>query len=92
MQSKTEISIPLMREDVVVSKKPCVKEEIVIKKKSVTENKTVTDQVPSEKSRLKQTVEGKKYKILTEENSNFFYNSREMMFRFCNFKNAYTLW
>ena len=43
-QSKTEISIPLMREDVVVSKKPCVKEEIVIKK-SVTENKTVTDQV-----------------------------------------------
>jgi hypothetical protein len=36
-------------------------------------------------------VEGKKYKIITEENSNFFYNSREMMFRFCNFKNAYTL-
>ena len=28
MQSKTEIGIPLMREDVVVSKKPCVKEEI----------------------------------------------------------------
>ena len=50
MQSKTEISIPLMREDVVVSKKPYVKEEIVIKKKSVTENKKVTDQVPSEKS------------------------------------------
>jgi len=52
MQSKTEISIPLMREDVVVSKKPCVKEEIVIKK-SVTENKTVTDQVPSEKVKVK---------------------------------------
>jgi uncharacterized protein (TIGR02271 family) len=50
MQSKTEISIPLMREDVVVSKKPYVKEEIVIKK-SVTENKKVTDQVPSEKSK-----------------------------------------
>jgi uncharacterized protein (TIGR02271 family) len=52
MQSKTEISIPLMREDVVVSKKPCVKEEIVIKK-SVTENKTVTDQVPSKKVKVK---------------------------------------
>jgi uncharacterized protein (TIGR02271 family) len=51
MQSKTEISIPLMREDMVVSKKPYVKEEIVIKKKSVTENKKVTDQVPSEKSK-----------------------------------------
>jgi uncharacterized protein (TIGR02271 family) len=51
-QSKTEISIPLMREDVVVSKKPCVKEEIVIKK-SVTENKTVTDQVTSEKVKVK---------------------------------------
>jgi uncharacterized protein (TIGR02271 family) len=52
MQSKTEISIPLMREDVVVSKKPYVKEEIVIKK-SVTENKTVTAQVPSEKVKVK---------------------------------------
>ena len=49
MQSKTEINIPLMREDVVVSKKPYVKEEIVIKKKPVTETKTVTEQVTSEK-------------------------------------------
>ncbi|MGA8914336.1 MAG: YsnF/AvaK domain-containing protein [Nitrososphaeraceae archaeon] len=49
MQSKTEINIPLMREDVVVSKKPYVKEEIVIKKKPVTETRTVTDQVTSEK-------------------------------------------
>ena len=39
MQSKTEINIPLMREDVVVSKKPYVKEEIVIKKKPVTETR-----------------------------------------------------
>ena len=49
MQSKTEINIPLMREDVVVSKKPYVKEEIVIKKKPVTETRAVTDQVTSEK-------------------------------------------
>jgi stress response protein YsnF len=48
MQSKTEINIPLKREDVVVSKKPYVKEEIVIKKKSVTETKTITEQVTSE--------------------------------------------
>jgi stress response protein YsnF len=48
-QSKTEISIPLKREDVVVSKKPYVKEEIVIKKKPVTETKTITEQVRSEK-------------------------------------------
>ena len=48
-QSKTEINIPLKREDVVVSKKPYVKEEIVIKKKPVTETKTITEQVTSEK-------------------------------------------
>jgi stress response protein YsnF len=48
MQSRTEINIPLKREDVVVSKKPYVKEEIVIKKKSVTETKTITEQVTSE--------------------------------------------
>jgi stress response protein YsnF len=47
-QSKTEINIPLKREDVVVSKKPYVKEEIVIRKKPVTETKTITEQVTSE--------------------------------------------
>jgi uncharacterized protein (TIGR02271 family) len=49
VQTKTEINIPLMREEIIVSKKPYVKEEIVIKKKPVTETKTVTDQVTSEK-------------------------------------------
>jgi uncharacterized protein (TIGR02271 family) len=49
VQSKTELNIPLMREEVVVSKKPYVKEEIVIKKKPVTETKTVTEQITSEK-------------------------------------------
>jgi uncharacterized protein (TIGR02271 family) len=48
-QSKTEISIPLKREDVVVSKRPRVKEEIVIKKKSVTETKRISEQLISEK-------------------------------------------
>jgi stress response protein YsnF len=48
-QSKTEINIPLKREDVVVSKKPYIKEEIVIRKKAVTETKKITEQVRSEK-------------------------------------------
>jgi uncharacterized protein (TIGR02271 family) len=49
VQTKTELNIPLKREEVVVSKKPYVKEEIVIKKKPVTETKTVTEQITSEK-------------------------------------------
>jgi uncharacterized protein (TIGR02271 family) len=48
-QSKVEIIIPLRREDVVVSKKSYVKEEIIIKKKPVTEIKTITEQLISEK-------------------------------------------
>ena len=56
VQSKTEINIPLMREEVVVSKKPYVKEEIVIKKKQVTETKTVTEQITSEKVSVRNRV------------------------------------
>jgi uncharacterized protein (TIGR02271 family) len=48
-QSQIEISIPLKKEDVVVSKKSFVKEEIIIKKKPVTETKTITEQLISEK-------------------------------------------
>jgi uncharacterized protein (TIGR02271 family) len=49
IQSKTEITIPLKKEEVVVTKKPYVKEEIVIKKKQVTETKKVSEDVISEK-------------------------------------------
>jgi uncharacterized protein (TIGR02271 family) len=49
-QSKIEISIPLKKEDVVVSKKSFVKEEIIIKKKPVTETKTITEQLINEVS------------------------------------------
>ena len=56
VQSKTEINIPLMREEVVVSKKPYIKEEIVIKKKPVTETKTVTEQITSEKVSVRNSV------------------------------------
>ena len=49
VQSKTEISIPLKKEDIVVEKKPYVKEEIVIKRKPVSETKTRSEQLITEK-------------------------------------------
>jgi uncharacterized protein (TIGR02271 family) len=49
VKSKTEIKVPLNREEVEVTKKPFVKEEIVMKKKPVTETRTVSDTVTSEK-------------------------------------------
>jgi uncharacterized protein (TIGR02271 family) len=49
VQSKAEISIPLKREDVIISKKPHVKEEIIIKKVPVSETKTISEQLISEK-------------------------------------------
>ena len=49
VQSKTEITIPLKKEDIIVEKKLYVKEEIVIKKKSVSETKTISEEMISEK-------------------------------------------
>jgi uncharacterized protein (TIGR02271 family) len=50
VQSKTEITIiPLKKEDIIVEKKPYVKEEIIIKKKSVSETKTISEELISEK-------------------------------------------
>ena len=49
VQSKTEISIPLRKEDIVVERKPYVKEEILIRKKPVSENKTISEQLITEK-------------------------------------------
>ena len=49
VESKTEISIPLKKEDIVVEKKPYVKEEIVIKKKPVSETKTISEHLITEK-------------------------------------------
>jgi uncharacterized protein (TIGR02271 family) len=49
VRSKTEITIPLKKEDIIVEKKPYVKEEIIIKKKSVSETKTISEQLISEK-------------------------------------------
>lgn len=49
IHSRTEITIPLKKEEVVVTKKPYVTEEIVIKKKQVTETKSVSEDVIIEK-------------------------------------------
>jgi uncharacterized protein (TIGR02271 family) len=49
VENKTNIRIPLKREEVEVSRTPYVKEEIVVKKKSVSETQTVMEELVSEK-------------------------------------------
>jgi uncharacterized protein (TIGR02271 family) len=49
VQSRTDTKVQLSREDVQVTKEPYVKEEVVVKKKPVTETRTVSDTVTSEK-------------------------------------------
>ena len=49
VKSKTEIKVPIMREEVEITKERFVKEEVVVKKKPVTETRTVSDTVTSEK-------------------------------------------
>jgi uncharacterized protein (TIGR02271 family) len=49
VDSKTEIKIPLKKEEVQVTKQPYVKEEVVLKKKPVTKTQQVNEQVKSEK-------------------------------------------
>jgi uncharacterized protein (TIGR02271 family) len=48
VESKTEIKIPLKREEAEVTKKPYVKEELIIRKKSVTETRQITEEVTYE--------------------------------------------
>lgn len=47
--SKTEISIPIKREEPVITKRSFVREEVVVNKKPVTETKEITEQVTSER-------------------------------------------
>jgi uncharacterized protein (TIGR02271 family) len=49
VESKTEIKIPLKKEEVEVTKQPYVKEEVVVKKKPVTKTQQVTEEVKSER-------------------------------------------
>jgi uncharacterized protein (TIGR02271 family) len=58
VQSKTETKVPLKQEEVQVTKQPYVKEELSVKKKPVTETRTVTDKVTSEKVKVKGTDVG----------------------------------
>jgi len=53
VRSKTEITIPLKKEHIIVEKNPYVKEEVVISKKPVTETKTISEQLISEKVNVK---------------------------------------
>lgn len=53
VQSKTETKVPLKQEEVQVTKQPYVKEEVSVKKKPVTETRTVSDEVTSEKVKVK---------------------------------------
>jgi uncharacterized protein (TIGR02271 family) len=53
VQSRTETKVPLKSEEVQVTKQPYAKEEVSVKKKPVTETKTVTDQVTSERVKVK---------------------------------------
>ena len=48
VESITEISIPLKREEPIVSKIPYVKEEVIVKKKPITETKTITAEITTE--------------------------------------------
>ena len=49
VENKTNIRIPLKREEVEVSRIPYVKEEIVVKKKTVPETRTFTEEIMTEK-------------------------------------------
>ena len=56
VKSKTEIKVPIMREEVEITKERFVKEEVVVKKKPVTETRTVSDTVTSERINMSGTV------------------------------------
>jgi uncharacterized protein (TIGR02271 family) len=49
VNSTTEIKIPLKREEVEINKQSYITEEIVAKKKPVTETRTISEEVTSEK-------------------------------------------
>jgi uncharacterized protein (TIGR02271 family) len=67
VNSKTEIKVPLMREEVEVTKEPFVKEEVVVKKKSIAETRTVSDTVTSERINISNTTTGRHASSSTQE-------------------------
>ena len=67
VKSKTEIKVPLMREEVEVTKESFVKEEVVVKKKPVTETKTVSDTLRSERISVSGTATGRNTSITSTQ-------------------------
>jgi uncharacterized protein (TIGR02271 family) len=57
VRANTAIIIPLMKEEIEISKQPYVKEEVVIRKKPVIETRTVTEEVKSEKVKVRRGTE-----------------------------------
>ena len=51
VETRTVISIPLKREEPVITKTPYVKEEIVVKKKPVSETKSITEDITYERAK-----------------------------------------
>lgn len=51
MYSKTEFSIPIKKEEPVITKKSFVREEVIIKKNPITETKTITEQITKEETK-----------------------------------------
>ncbi|HYZ96542.1 MAG TPA: YsnF/AvaK domain-containing protein [Nitrososphaeraceae archaeon] len=64
VQSIKEIKIPLKKEEIEVSKQPYVKEEVVIRKKPVIETRTVTEEVKSEKVKVRRGTEEEEEEIV----------------------------
>ena len=52
VESRTEVKVPLKSEEVQVTKQPYVKEEVAVKKKPVTETRSVSDEVKSERVKV----------------------------------------
>jgi uncharacterized protein (TIGR02271 family) len=57
VRTNTAITVPLMKEEIEISKQPYVKEEVVIRKKPVVETRTVTEEVKSEKVKVRRGTE-----------------------------------
>ena len=65
VDSRTQILIPLKREEPVVTKTPYVKEEVIVKKKAITETKTITEEITTENVNY-----GKQANLKSEERNN----------------------
>ena len=67
VQSKTDTKVQLNKEDVQVTKDAYVKEEVVVKKKPVTETKTVSDTLRSERINILGSATGRNTSITSTQ-------------------------